>query len=344
MTVGVLLMNLGTPDEPSTPAVRRYLREFLMDGRVVDINPVARAALVHLIIAPFRAPKSAHAYQQVWTEAGSPLLVHSEALARGVQASLGQGYRVALGMRYGNPSLKSALSSLDGCTRIIVVPLYPQYASATTGTGLEALYQAVSGGLVVPHLSVVPPFYAHPAYVDAAAAVARPHLDDGDFVLFSYHGIPKRQLPCEPCDDDAVCPLPSGERSACYRAQCYATSRALAAALGLSDAQHTTAFQSRLGSIPWIRPYTDEVVEQLARERGVKRLAVMCPAFTADCLETLEEIGIQLREQFLAAGGERFALVPCVNSAPEWVAGTVRLIREADGIGGRRIEGVVRSM
>lgn len=332
MTVGVLLINLGTPDEPTTPAVRRYLREFLMDGRVVSMPWPVRAALVNLYIAPLRAPKSAHAYQQVWTEAGSPLLVHSEALAEGVRSALGQGHQVALGMRYGNPSIASALSQLSGCERIIVVPLYPQYASATTGTVLEVLYRHAATWDIVPHFSVVPPFYEHPAFIDAAAAVAAPHIAPGDFVLFSYHGVPIRQLPCPPCEGGSECPAPSGERASCYRAHCFATTRALVARLGLADGQYATSFQSRLGPVEWIRPYTDELVGELS-ERGVKRLVVLCPAFVSDCLETLEEIGMQLKDQFLTAGGEHFVAVPCVNAAPEWVAGTVRLIREAGGAG-----------
>lgn len=332
MTTGVLLINLGTPDQPTTPAVRRYLRTFLMDGRVLDIPWMSRAALVNLIIAPFRAPKSAHAYQKIWTEQGSPLLVHSQALAAGVAERLGSDVPVALGMRYGNPSLQSALAQLADCEQIIAVPLYPQYASASTGTALEALYQLAKTDLVVPHLLTVPPFYEHPAFVEAAAEITASHLEPGDFVLFSYHGIPKRQLPCTPCEDTVECEPPAGNTASCYRAQAYATTRALAKALNLAPDQYTTSFQSRLGRIPWIKPYTDVLIEELVRERGIKRMVVVCPSFVSDCLETLEEIGIQLHEQFEAAGGERFVQVPCVNAAPSWVDGVVRLIQEVGGI------------
>jgi ferrochelatase len=343
MTVGILLINLGTPDDPSTSAVRRYLREFLMDGRVLDINFFARAALVNLVIAPFRAPKSAHAYQQIWSEDGSPLLAHSQALARAMQAALGQGFQVALGMRYGRPSLESALGELADCERVIALPLYPQYASASTGTALERLYQLAAEGLVVPSIAVVPPFYEHPAFIDAVAAVARPQITDDDFVLFSYHGLPERQLPCTPCEGATVCPAPVGDRTHCYRAQCYATTRALVERLGL-EGRHTVSFQSRLGSTPWIRPYTDEIIEDLVGEQGHRRIVVLSPSFVSDCLETLEEIGIRLRAQFTEAGGEHFELVPCVNAAPEWVAGAVRLICEAGGIEVGQINGVVTSM
>ena len=337
---GVLLINLGTPASPETGDVRRYLREFLSDGRVIDIHPVARALLVNLIIAPFRAPKSAHAYRAIWTPQGSPLLVHSEALAAGLAQALGQDWRVSLGMRYGEPSLGRALDALAGCGRIVVLPLYPQYASATTGTVLERLYALAAQKAVVPALSVVPPFYDHPAYVAATAAVTRPHIEDGDFVLFSYHGVPVRQLPCQACDQTAACPEPRSAGGAgqadCYRAHCYATSRSVAAALGLAAGQWTVSFQSRLGRIPWIEPYTDRVLETLAREQGVRRLVVLCPSFLSDCLETLEEIGIRAREQFLAAGGERLVLVPCLNSAPAWITAAAGLVRAAAGEGSPR--------
>ncbi|MFT5685249.1 MAG: ferrochelatase [Myxococcota bacterium] len=322
--IGVILLNLGTPQAPTTPAVRRYLREFLSDPRVIDIHPIARFFLVNGIIVPFRSPKSAAAYREVWTEEGSPLLVHSEALTSKVAARLGQSARVVLAMRYGEPSIPAAFEKLEGCARIVVLPLYPQYASSSTGTGLEAVFAAVSDRLVVPSLSVVPPFYSHPAFIRALATVSRPHIQPDDHVLFSYHGLPVHHMPCTPCDQTAPCPAPVGPRANCYRSQCYATTAALVEAMGLSD-NWSVSFQSRLGRRPWIQPYTDERLEQLPGE-GVKNLAVMCPAFVADCLETLEEIGIRAREQFLAAGGERLTLVPCLNSHDVWVEAVAELI------------------
>ena len=321
---GVLLLNLGTPQAPTTPAVRTYLREFLSDGRVIDIHPISRFLLVNFIIAPFRSPKSAAAYREVWTEEGSPLMVHSETLAEKLQGRLGQGSRVVLAMRYGQPDIPSALEKLSDCERIIVLPLYPQYASSSTGTGLEAVFSAASKRLVVPPLSVVPPFYNHPAFISAVAEVSRPHIQPDDHVLFSYHGIPVHHLPCTPCDPGTACPAPSGARAACYRAHCYATTAALVEALDLED-RWSIAFQSRLGRRPWIQPYTDVLLDEFPG-KGIKNLAVLCPSFVADCLETLEEIGIRAEEQFTEAGGERLTLIPCLNSHDVWVEAVATLL------------------
>jgi ferrochelatase len=325
--LGVILLNLGTPQAPTTPEVRRYLREFLSDPRVIDINPIARFLLVNGVIAPFRAPKSAAAYRTIWTEEGSPLLVHSEALTAKLAARLGQSARVVLAMRYGQPDIASAFDRLEGCSRIVVLPLYPQYASSSTGTGLEAIFATVSRRLVVPSFSVVPPFFDHPAFIRALAEVSRPYIQPDDHVLFSYHGLPVHHMPCSPCDQSAPCPPPVGPRASCYRAQCYATTAALVDALDLAD-NWSVSFQSRLGRRPWIQPYTDERLDQLPRE-GVENLAVMCPAFVADCLETLEEIGIRAREQFLAAGGKRLTLIPCLNSHDVWVEAVAELVASA---------------
>jgi len=321
---GVILLNLGTPQAPTTPAVRRYLREFLSDSRVIDIHPVARFVLVNGIIAPFRAPKSAAAYREIWTDAGSPLMVHSEALTEKLASRMGQSARVVLAMRYGEPSIAAAFEQLDGCDRIVVLPLYPQYASSSTGTGLEAVFAAASAQLVVPSLSVVPPFYDHPAFIRALATVSRPHIQPDDHVMFSYHGLPIHHMPCTPCDQTTACPAPAGPRASCYRAQCYATTRALVDAMSMPN-DWTVSFQSRLGRRPWIQPYTDEALDRLPKQ-GVENLAVMCPAFVADCLETLEEIGIRAREQFLAAGGKRLTLIPCLNSHDVWVEAVAELV------------------
>ncbi|MEL6347499.1 MAG: ferrochelatase [Myxococcota bacterium] len=330
MMTGILLINLGTPDAPDTASVRRYLREFLSDGRVLDINPIGRAALVNLIIAPFRAPKSAEAYQSIWFDEGSPLMVYSNQLVDALQERVGERAKIALGMRYGSPSIPSAMAQLAGCDRIVVVPLYPHYASATTGTVLEMVYRHAAAMQVVPNLSVVPPFYDHPAYIAALAEISRPHIADDDHVLFSYHGLPVRQLPCQPCDQTTACPAPTGARASCYRAQCYATSRALAAALGLPEDRWTVSFQSRLGRIPWLEPYTDQTLEAMPETRGIHKLAVLCPAFVADNLETLEEIAIQGVEQFTEAGGERLTTVPCLNAEPAWIDALWTMLLETD--------------
>jgi ferrochelatase len=335
---GLLLVNLGTPDAPDPASVRRYLRQFLSDPRVVDINPVGRALLLNLVILPFRPAKSAHAYRTIWGPDGSPLLVHSRALTVAVRARLGEGWRVELAMRYGNPSIEAGLTALRraGCDRIVVLPLYPQYSSAATGSTVEEVCRVAGALWVTPMLTFVGAFYDDPRFIDAVAAVGRPLLDAGryDHVLFSYHGVPERQV--QRTDetgahclrrDDCCDAIVSANRH-CYRAQCYATTRALVARLGLAEGTYSTAFQSRLGRTPWIRPFTDETVRALARS-GVKRLAIFSPSFVADCLETLEEIGLRAREDFVAHGGETLTLVPSLNATDAWVEAVAGLALDA---------------
>lgn len=337
---GALLVNLGTPDAPTTPAVRRYLREFLSDPRVIDLAPIARTLLLYGVILPFRPKKSAAAYRKIWTERGSPLLFHTQDLAAAVAERLGPQWHVAMAMRYGNPGLDPALDSLQraGVDRIVVLPLYPQYASSSTGSSLERLYTLAGAMTVTPPLQTVPDFYDHPGFLDAAAAVARPHLAEfrPDHVLMSFHGLPERQIRATDlgrphCLETADCcdAIASANRS-CYRAQSYATARLLAQRLELTADTTSVAFQSRLGRTPWIKPWTDKALVELA-QRGVRRLAVMCPSFVADCLETLEEIGIRADATFRAAGGEALTLVPCVNSDPRWVEAVAQMLRAAVG-------------
>lgn len=318
MSVGVLLVNIGTPDAPEVGAVRRYLREFLMDPRVIDLPWVVRWPLVNVVIAPTRGPKSAHAYRQVWTDAGSPLLVHGRALADALGAAL--GVPVAVGMRYGNPSIAAALDTLGPVDRLVVVPLYPQFADATVTSALEGL-EAALAGRARPTLEVVPPFFGEATWVGAVARSVEPHLRrvNPDHVLFSYHGLPVRQLRRRraACAGQGSCCDDPAALAACYRAQCVASSRSIAAELGLSA--WSSSFQSRLGSDAWTGPATEAELRRLADE-GVRRLLVLCPSFVADCLETLEEIGMRAAEQFRDAGGERLEVVPCLNADPDWVA------------------------
>jgi protoporphyrin/coproporphyrin ferrochelatase len=336
---GLLLLNLGTPDQPTTPAVRRYLREFLSDPRVLDIHPVGRAALLNLVILPRRPAQSAEAYRKIWdAQRGSPLLFHSQDLTRGVAERLGETWRVELGMRYGQPSIPGALDRLRaaGVDRLVVFPLFPQYAASSTGSALEAVYRHVAPAWNVPSVSVVPPFYGEPSFIAAFAAVGKPVVDEKspDHVLFSFHGLPERHM--RKSDDSGrhclthedCCARVDGVNRNCYRAQCYATARALAAAVGLTSERWTVTFQSRMGRTPWIRPYTDVVIPELAAA-GTRRLVIFCPAFVADCLETLEEIGIRAREQFVAAGGHELTLVPSLNSTPAWIDTVVALSRRA---------------
>ena len=336
---GVLLINLGTPDAPDVPDVRRYLAEFLSDPRVLDMHPAARWLLLHGVILRTRPARSAHAYKKIWTPQGSPLLLHSQALARALQAHLGQGYKVALGMRYGKPPLADALASLQqaGCDDIVAIPLYPQYSSAATASATDALFAAASALPAVPGLRLISEFHADPGFIDAVATVAREQLDgfSADHVLMSYHGVPEHQVRkseiapagatprCLASPD--CCAVMGPHNRQCYRAQCFDTSRLLAAELGLAEGGWSVAFQSRLGKVPWIRPYTDEVLQALAA-RGVKRLAVLTPSFTADCLETLEEIAMTGQESFRAAGGEDFRMVPCVNAHPRWVQAVAAMV------------------
>ena len=335
---GLLLINLGTPDEPTSPAVRRYLRQFLSDPRVIDIPAAARAALLNLVILPRRPAQSAAAYRSIWTERGSPLLFHSEDLAEAVRARLGSTWRVAIGMRYGSPSIASALDTLSraGCERVVVFPLYPQYASSSTGTALEVAYSAAASYWNVPSLTSVPPFYDHPGYIRAFSERGRPVIDERepDHVLFSFHGLPERHLK----KSDAAktrcllrhdcCESITDENAWCYRAQCFATARLLAQELSLPNDKWSVSFQSRLGRTPWIRPFTDEVIPELAK-RGNRRLVVFSPAFVADCLETLEEIGIRAVELFRESGGDDLALVPSLNSTPPWADAVADMARRA---------------
>jgi ferrochelatase len=347
---GLLLVNLGTTDAPDTAAVRRYLRQFLSDPRVLDINPIGRAALLHLIILPFRPAKSAHAYRKVWTDRGSPLLFHSVDLVEQVRARLGGEWTVELAMRYGAPSIESALDKLRAraVDRIVVFPLYPQYSSASTGSTVEEVFRIAGKLWVTPNLSFVEPFYDDPGFIGAFAAVGAPIIaaEKPDHVLFSYHGLPERHM--RKSDDsgkhclatERCCDAIATVNRNCYRAQCYATTRALAAKLGLPADRHSVSFQSRLGRTPWVRPYTDLVLPELVKA-GKRRLVVFCPAFVADCLETLEEIGIRAREDFVKAGGESLTLVPSLNATPAWADAVVALMtRQAQAYAPRPTRGL----
>jgi ferrochelatase len=337
---GLLLVNLGTPEAPRPREVRRYLREFLGDPYVLDMSAWARRLLLELVILPTRPRRTAAAYAKIWSAQGSPLLVHSLALRDAVADALGPDHVVELGMRYGQPSLAAAVARLCEARpeSICVLPLFPQYSTAATASALARVAELLPPN--APPVRSVRDFYAQPGYVAAVADAARPELEEfaPDHVLFSFHGLPERQVKAtDPsaahCLASASCCDAIGEHNgACYRAQCAATTRAVVAALGLAPERTSLAFQSRLGRAPWITPHTDVVIPQLA-ERGVRRLAVLCPSFVADCLETLEEIGIRAREQWREVGGEALHLVPCVNRHPTWVAAVAQLAEGASGEG-----------
>ncbi len=328
MKKGLLIINLGTPNSTRVRDIKCYLRQFLSDKRVIDLPFFIRYLLVYGLIVPFRAKNTAHAYQTIWTEQGSPLLINSQNLVTQLQQLLAGQYEVVLGMRYGRPSIEQALVALQDCEHITVLPLYPQYSSAATGSSIEEVMRVLSTWQVLPSLHIIRDFYQHPAYISAQAQLIKHHITPQDYLLFSYHGIPERHIHKSGCQTvcAGVCPSIASHNQACYRAQCYQTTAGIAKALTLSDDHYGTAFQSRLGKTPWIKPYTDTVLQDLVA-KGVRNLAVVCPSFTADCLETLEEIGLRAQEQWLRLGGTTFTLVPCLNNNQQWLAAMVTMVK-----------------
>ncbi|HPI11949.1 MAG TPA: ferrochelatase [Catalimonadaceae bacterium] len=334
MNTGILLVNLGTPDSTSTTDVRRYLRQFLMDSRVIDIPFLSRFLLVNGIIAPFRAPKSAAVYRNVWMKEGSPLKVYGMALEKKVQNVLGDGFIVKLGMRYMNPSIESGLEFLKKAQvdRIVVVPLFPQYASATNGSVFELTSRIMATWQTIPAFNFTGPFFNQAFFLDPIVKQIQEARTSGKFdqILFTYHGLPERQIrkgdDTKTCLSGDCCGTYHKGNALCYRAQCFETSRLIAKKAGLAETQYTTSFQSRLGRDPWIKPYTDEVIKKWP-SHGIKRVLALSPSFVADCLETTEEIGSEYKEVFEAAGGEHWELLPCVNDRTDWVEGLSKWIQ-----------------
>lgn len=324
MARGVLLVNLGSPDSPEPRDVRAYLAEFLDDPRVIDLASPLRWLLLNLIVLPSRPRRSAAAYKQIWTDQGSPLVVISAQQAALLQKRI--DLRVEVAMRYGRPDIGGALSRLygGGVRDLLVVPMYPHYAMSSYETVLAKVNEE-AGRFADLAIQFVQPFYDHPGFIDALVQAARPALDSKpDLVLFSYHGIPERHVrkndptSCWCLEARDCCARPSPSHRTCYRHQVFETTRAFAGRAGLAPQQWSVSFQSRLGRTPWLRPFSDVVIEELPKQ-GVKRLVVLCPSFVADCLETLEEMGIRGRAAFMAAGGESFTLVPCVNTESAWI-------------------------
>lgn len=327
MKKGILLVNLGTPDSPEPKDVRKYLIEFLLDGRVIDIPTVKRNLLVRGIIVPFRYKESARSYQAIWEKRGSPLLYHTVDLGRGLQEHLGKEFQVEIAMRYQSPSIAAALEKMKTLREIIVVPLFPQYASATTGSIAQKVMEIISSWNNIPKLHFIDSFYDHPGFIEAFAdRIGAFALGDYDQILFSFHGLPKRQLKkCDPyggCLQPGCCQNLSEKNAHCYSAQCYATAKALVEKVGISN--YSICFQSRLGRDPWIQPYTSDVLHDLAK-KGAKKLLVVCPAFVADCIETIHEIGVEYLEEFQKAGGETIDLVPSLNSSLTWIRGLAQI-------------------
>ncbi|OEK06917.1 ferrochelatase [Roseivirga misakiensis] len=334
--IGVLLVNLGTPDSPATKDVRKYLREFLMDGRVIDIPAIPRFILVNGIIAPLRAPKSAKEYAKLWVERGSPLKFYGYDVRDMLQKSLGDDYKVTLAMRYQNPSIEEGLNELKAVNvkRIIVIPLFPQYASASTGSVSEKVNELVSKWQIIPSVAHINQFMDHPKFLEAFANNGKALMEkqDYDHVIFSYHGLPERHIRKgsvgNQCQLGSCCSVLHERNRYCYRAQCFYTSRELAKRLGLKEDGYTTTFQSRLGKDPWIKPYTDEVLEELP-EKGIKKALVFSPAFISDCLETTIEVGEEFKEEFMEAGGEVWDLVPSLNDSETWIECLEDLVKTA---------------
>jgi ferrochelatase len=329
---GVLLVNLGSPDSTSVGDVRRYLNEFLMDGRVIDTPWPLRRLIVGLILIQ-RPRQSAHAYQSIWTPEGSPLIVTSRNVREKLQERI--PVPVELAMRYQNPSIEGALRRLaeQQTDETLLVPLFPHYAMSSYETAVVRVQRVARK--VAPRMRIVvqPPYGDAPDYIAALAASAANHLEAGyDHLLFSFHGIPERHLRrSDPTGRHCLtapncCETASPAHATCYRAQCFKTVAAFAAKAGLPAGKYSVSFQSRLGRDPWLKPYTDFELVELPR-RGVRKLLVICPAFVSDCLETLEEIGLRGRETFLSAGGEAFAQIPCLNEHPLWIAALEKMVR-----------------
>ncbi|HVR75815.1 MAG TPA: ferrochelatase, partial [Planctomycetota bacterium] len=314
---GLLLAQLGTPDAPTPAALRPYLKEFLEDPRVIEANRIVWWFVLNLFILPFRPARSAALYRRVWTEAGSPLLIHTLAQARGLEQALGGAVPVEPGMRYGNPAAGEALRKLmeKGVDRLLVFPLFPQYCGATTGSVHDAVFDHFKRERVIPAIRFVPPYPTHPAYIGALQTIAGEELArlswKPDKLLISFHGIPRRYI----------------EAGDVYRTHVEATTAALVKAMDLSAGEYELCFQSRFGKEEWLMPYLDERLGALPSS-GVERIAVLCPGFPSDCLETIDEIGHEGAKRFREAGGEELKLIPCLNSHPAWIQAMAAIARE----------------
>jgi ferrochelatase len=335
----VLLVNLGTPDSTSVKDVRRYLFEFLNDPRVIDIPAIARFLLVNLIIVPFRAPKSAKIYKELWVKnglsvgvEGSPILFWGKSVQQKLQKELGDNFDVQLAMRYQNPSLGEVLKNLykKNLEKIIIIPLFPQYASATTGSVIEKVMKIISKWWVIPEIKLVSQFYDNEGFIDTVVERAKKYnIDEYDHILFSYHGLPVRQVD-KVYKDGTLCEEHNCESEIndtnryCYKATCYATTRLIAQKLNLPNEKFTVCFQSRLDK-DWLEPFTDKLIVEQAK-KGAKKLLVLSPAFVADCLETLIEIGIEYQKLFVEHGGEKVQLVESLNDHPMWIDTLKRIV------------------
>jgi ferrochelatase len=337
MSKGVMLVNLGSPDSPSVPDVRRYLREFLMDGRVLDVNWFVRFCVVHFAILPSRPKQSAEAYQKIWTPDGSPLVVISRKVQRKLQECV--AVPVELAMRYQKPSIPDAVRRLKekGVTELLLIPLFPHYAMSSFESAVERVKEVAANLAPEMRVQVQPPFFEEPDYIQAMVASAEQYLKNGfDHLLFSFHGLPERQLRksdptgCHCMAAENCCETASPAHATCYRAQAFKTVAAFVKKAGIPKEKYSVAFQSRLGRDPWLKPYTDHKLTEFPSQ-GIKKLLVMCPAFVSDCLETLEEIAMRGRESFVTAGGSELTLIPCLNEHPLWVEALEKMVGQFAG-------------
>lgn len=328
----IILVNVGTPDAPTTNAVRRYLTQFLNDGRVIDLPWLARKLLVNLIIVPFRSPKSAKLYRLLWTDKGSPLVFYGNSLVDKLQQKVGAESKVFLAMRYGNPSLKNCLKEVkqNGYDKVTIVPMFPQYASSSTGTVKQFVMQNVKHWDVIPEVRFVSQFYNNTKFIDAFVARAEAFdLDGYDHILFSYHGLPNSHVErTHPTVKVGACSCETAmpdHGKQCYKATCYETTRLLAARLNLNKERYSIGFQSRLSN-NWLTPFTDKLVVELA-EKGIKKVLVFAPAFVTDCLETTIEISGEYHDLFISNGGQQLDLVPSLNDSDAWVDALSSIIK-----------------
>ena len=324
--IGVLIAQLGTPAAPTSAALRRYLKQFLSDPRVIDLPRWKWLPILYLFVLTRRPARSARLYRRIWTADGSPLLIHSRAQIEGLQARLSDRFKVVLGMRYGEPSIDSAMAGLmqEGIDRILVFPMFPQFSASTTGSIYDAVTRAAMGRRcflfferrrVMPTLRFVPPYFGHPAYIGALKSVLQQELSGlsskPDRVLLTFHGIPNRYV----------------QEGDPYREQCETTANLLAQTLELGDSEWVLGFQSRFGKEPWLQPYTEDILGELGKE-GLELLVAACPGFTADCLETLDEIGNEGTRLFAEGGGKQLHLSPCLNDHPAWLDAMAEITRE----------------
>lgn len=329
---GVLIANLGTPNSPRPKDVHRYLKEFLLDRRVLDYPWLKKQLLVRGFIVPFRYKQSSLLYKKIWTDEGSPLLVHGKGLENKLQAALGENFVVALGMRYQNPSIEEALHTLQNAhvNQIIVAPLFPQYASATTGSVHQKVMESVKDWYNIPKMTFINNYFDHPGLINAFFERSKQYsIDSYDHILFSFHGLPERQIsksdPCQTCLKNGCCATAANKF--CYKSQCFSTALAIAKQLKIDQSRYTICFQSRLGKEPWLQPYATDEIKKCV-EKGWKRVLVYCPSFVCDCLETTFEITHEYGNEFKKHGGEILQLVEGLNVHSIWVEGLKQIIMD----------------